>query len=62
MPTPRVVNAVLFLDEVNEFNGPLIFIPGSHKEGTIDVAAQDTRSSRYQQSPAWISNLTASLK
>ena len=62
MPTPRVVNAVLFLDEVTEFNGPLLFIPGSHKEGTIDVAAQDTHSSHYQQSPAWISNLTASLK
>src|SRR5262249_47538920 len=62
MHTPRVVNAVIFLDEVNEFNGPLLFIPGSHKEGVIDVAAQDARSSRYQQSPAWISNLTASLK
>ena len=62
MPTPRVVNAVLFLDEVNEFNGPLIFIPGSHKEGIVDVAALDRRSSHYQNSPAWISNLTASLK
>lgn len=62
MPTPRIVNAVIFLDEVNEFNGPLIFIPGSHKEETIDVAAQDTHSSHYQKSPAWISNLTANLK
>lgn len=62
MPTSRVVNAVIFLDEVNEFNGPLIFIPSSHKEDVIDIIAQDTFPSGYQNSPAWISNVTASLK
>jgi Phytanoyl-CoA dioxygenase (PhyH) len=62
MPTSRVINAVVFLDEVNEFNGPLILIPGSHKEDVIDVATRNTQSSAYQRSPAWISNLTASLK
>jgi ectoine hydroxylase-related dioxygenase (phytanoyl-CoA dioxygenase family) len=62
MPLPRVVNAVIFLDEVHEFNGPLIFIPGSHQEGVIDVRARNVLPSGYQNNPAWISNLTADLK
>jgi L-proline 4-hydroxylase len=62
MPTARVTNAVVFLDEVNEFNGPLIFIPGSHKENVIDTAAREDLPPAYANSPAWISNLTASLK
>jgi hypothetical protein len=33
MPTERAMNVAIFLDEVNEFNGPLMFIPGSHKQG-----------------------------
>jgi len=33
MPGPRAMNVAIFLDEVNEFNGPLMFIPGSHKQG-----------------------------
>ncbi|WP_213957932.1 MULTISPECIES: phytanoyl-CoA dioxygenase family protein [unclassified Variovorax] len=35
MPEPRALNISVFLDEVNEFNGPVIFIPGAHKEGLI---------------------------
>ena len=31
MPTERAMNVAIFLDDVNEFNGPLMFIPGSHK-------------------------------
>jgi len=27
MPEPRAMNVAIFLDEVNEFNGPLYFIP-----------------------------------
>src|SRR5262245_13350252 len=33
MPEARAMNIAIFLDEVNEFNGPLMFIPGSHKLG-----------------------------
>ena len=29
MPAPRGVNAMVFLDEVSEFNGPLMLVPGS---------------------------------
>jgi ectoine hydroxylase len=35
MPAPHALNISVFLDEVNEFNGPVIFIPGAHKEGLI---------------------------
>tara|TARA_B110000438_G_scaffold260377_1_gene270387 strand:+ start:165 stop:965 length:801 start_codon:yes stop_codon:yes gene_type:complete len=36
MPEPDVINATVFLDEVNEFNGPMMFIPGSHKNGRME--------------------------
>lgn len=35
LPAPRLVNVALFLDDVNEFNGPIIFVPGSHRQGLI---------------------------
>ena len=41
MPTERAMNVAIFLDDVNEFNGPLMFIPGSHKQGVVD-AKHDT--------------------
>jgi L-proline 4-hydroxylase len=31
MPTSRVLNVSLFLDDVTPFNGPIFVIPGSHK-------------------------------
>lgn len=62
MSDSRVTTAAIFLDEVTEFNGPLILIPGSHKEGVIDISARNGVPSGYQDSPTWISNLTASLK
>ena len=46
MPEPRAMNVAIFLDEVNEFNGPLMFIPGSHKLGMLD-AAHDTTTTSY---------------
>ena len=49
MPTERAMNVAIFLDEVNEFNGPLMFIPGSHKLGVID-AAHDVTTTSY---PLW---------
>ncbi|MGZ5033805.1 MAG: phytanoyl-CoA dioxygenase family protein [Usitatibacter sp.] len=49
MPEPRAMNVAIFLDEVNEFNGPLMFIPGSHKLGALD-AAHDTSTTSY---PLW---------
>lgn len=36
MPAPRAVSISIYLDEVNEFNGPIVFIPGSHRDGLIE--------------------------
>ncbi|MGW0532201.1 phytanoyl-CoA dioxygenase family protein [Streptomyces sp. NPDC003032] len=45
---PRQVNVGLFLDEVTEFNGPLIFLPGSHRSGLLrDFRNASTRSSQH---------------
>ena len=49
MPEPRAMNVAIFLDEVNEFNGPLMFIPGSHKQGALP-AGHDTSTTSY---PLW---------
>ena len=49
MPAERAMNIAIFLDEVNEFNGPLMFIPGSHKKGVID-AKHDLTTTSY---PLW---------
>ena len=69
MPTERVVNALVFLDEVTEFNGPLFVVPGSHKEGVFDIPSREELLGKnaklpevYKKNAAWISNLTADLK
>jgi ectoine hydroxylase len=49
MPEARAMNVAIFLDEVNEFNGPLMFIPGSHKLGVL-AAGHDTTTTSY---PLW---------
>jgi len=49
MPEARAMNVAIFLDEVNEFNGPLMFIPGSHKLGALD-AQHDLTTTSY---PLW---------
>jgi ectoine hydroxylase len=49
MPTERAMNVAIFLDDVTEFNGPLMFIPGSHRRGVVD-AKHDTRTTSY---PLW---------
>lgn len=38
LSAPNAVTVAIFLDDVTEFNGPLTFIPGAHKEGMIDVS------------------------
>ena len=49
MPEARAMNVAIFLDEVNEFNGPLMFIPGSHTLGVLD-AEHDATTTSY---PLW---------
>jgi ectoine hydroxylase len=49
MPEPRAMNIAVFLDDVTAANGPLLFIPGSHKIGVID-AGHDLSTTSY---PLW---------
>ena len=39
MPSPRVLTAAVFLQDVNDFNGPMLVIPGSHKGDDRDRGA-----------------------
>jgi ectoine hydroxylase len=49
MPAERAMNVAIFLDDVNDFNGPLMFIPGSHKRGVVN-ARHDLTTTSY---PLW---------
>ena len=49
MPTERAMNVAIFLDDVTDFNGPLMFIPGSHRRGVVD-AKHDLTTTSY---PLW---------
>ena len=49
MPQPRAMNIAVFLDDVTAANGPLLFIPGSHKQGVLD-AGHDLETTSY---PLW---------
>lgn len=50
VPRPLALNLHIFLDDVSEFNGPLYFIPGSHKAGEHG-ARLDTQTTSY---PLWV--------
>jgi ectoine hydroxylase len=39
-----VLNACVFLDDVTEFNGPLMFMPGSHRLGHVPADATADKS------------------
>ena len=45
VPRPLALNLHVFLDEVTQFNGPLIFIPGSHRQGEAPVSLDETTTS-----------------
>ena len=66
MPAPRVLTATVFLQEVNDFNGPMLLIPGSHQRGMLEVAAQELEAvavvSANRNGANWIHTLTADLK
>ena len=50
VPLPLALNLHVFLDDVTDFNGPLYFIPGSHRHGAA-AAHHDTTSTSY---PLWV--------
>jgi len=49
MPEPRAMNIAVFLDDVTAANGPLLFLPGSHKHGVV-AAGHDRETTSY---PLW---------
>jgi len=56
METPQVISVALFLDDVTEFNGPLTFVPGSHKVGMINTMGDE------KAGVGWQASVTAKLK
>lgn len=56
MPAPMVTNAAIFLDDATPYNGPLLFVPGSHRRGTVP-----TERRRNGSEEGWESNLAADL-
>lgn len=50
VPQPLALNLHVFLDEVNEFNGPLYFIRGSHRFGPAPTY-HDTTTTSF---PLWV--------
>lgn len=62
MRAPKLVNCLIFMDEVSEFNGPLMLIPGSHKV-EFPVPEIDTTTTSYpgRWTPtAWMADLAKS--
>lgn len=57
---PRLVSVAIFLDEVHEFNGPLCFIPGSHREGVIAPAIAEL--AEEGDGDAWEANFSRDLQ
>ena len=49
MPEPRAMNIAVYLDDVTAANGPLLFIPRSHKDGPLP-AGHDIETTNY---PLW---------
>jgi ectoine hydroxylase len=46
VPEPLALNLHVFLDDVTEHNGPLVFIRGSHQHGPVPTAL-DTETTSY---------------
>ncbi len=50
VPAPRALNLHILLDEVSHYNGPLYFIPGSHRHEPLPTF-HDVTSTSY---PLWV--------
>ncbi|MBB3118010.1 phytanoyl-CoA dioxygenase family protein [Pseudoduganella violacea] len=60
VPHPHFLTIAVLLDDVTEFNGPLLLIPGSHKEGFKDSNKHTIEA--YDAESSWLSNTTAKLR
>ncbi|MEH0407288.1 MULTISPECIES: phytanoyl-CoA dioxygenase family protein [Streptomyces] len=57
MPEPRAVNVALLLDDATEHNGPLLVVPGSHRNGAIAPWRPEPEGTSR-----WEADLSAKLK
>ncbi|MGO4294296.1 phytanoyl-CoA dioxygenase family protein [Chitinophaga sp. RAB17] len=70
MQTPDVLTAMIYLSDTNEFNGPMLLIPGSHKTGTVNDEENSAPNGdndnewfeNYKASTFYMTALTADLK
>jgi len=62
LPAPHVLTLGVFLDDITEFNGPLVILPGSHREGMIPILPRKEKPPGYESDPDWVSNFTAKIK
>ena len=46
MPEQKAMNFAIFLDDVNQYNGLLMFIPGSHKRGVLKAGHDLTQQAK----------------
>jgi ectoine hydroxylase len=51
VPGPQLINFVIFLDSVSEFNGPIVFVPGSHLDGQLRDDRSSARRSEQHLDP-----------
>jgi ectoine hydroxylase len=56
MPAPLVTNVAILLDDATPYNGPLLFVPGSHRLGTLSTERRCVAGGE-----SWKSNLAADL-
>lgn len=70
MPEPNVLTAMIFLNDVNDYNGPLLLIPATHNvesliaedNGQAIPSGDDKWFKEYQSSTTYMSALTSNLK
>lgn len=56
---PDLVNVAVFLDDVSEFNGPLMICPRSHTNGLMPGRDREGMPEGYEDAPSWVSTLTS---
>jgi ectoine hydroxylase len=61
IPGPQLINVAVFLDDVNEFNGPVIFVPGSHTSGVVHAERVQPRADAKHVDPDEIALTSAEL-
>ncbi|OLB80781.1 MAG: hypothetical protein AUI14_05455 [Actinobacteria bacterium 13_2_20CM_2_71_6] len=47
LPAPRLLNVAVFLDDITEFNGPIIVLPGTHRLGLVQGGAATSGSGQH---------------